>query len=441
MRPRSRMMIARLLRRARRLPVDRHRAALRGRRLVAAVLLAFGLAVGCLTVSRPRVEPGSVPAPGGPPSVDRIVRVRLLGAQPVEGFRLELPAGYRLIDGRTGAELGSSSQPLAMVRVSSSTRSPTRIMLGAARIDSDDVLITPGREAGVVIEGRTYRGALRVQAGKRGLTVTNELDVEDYVAGVLRGELPRHFHAEAQRALAVAARTYVLYQQLTAGASRTFDVLADERSQMYVGVSGEDRAALEAVGRTRGEVLLVPQDGRERVFCTYYSACCGGLSQAVTDFRPSDPLSAPLAGGVRCDWCRSARTYRWKPVALSKGEITRRLVARYPQLSRLGEVTRVSPESVTPEGRLTRVRILGSSGASEVLPGEDFRLSMGGHVLRSTWCEISDEGKVVRFSGGRGFGHGVGLCQEGADGLSRLGRGYREILETYYPGSILRKLY
>src|SRR5262249_33059488 len=312
----------------------RHRTLLRRSLLLGSAALAIGF-VGCLThgdFGRPRIQENS----NGPQAVDRRVRVRLLGAQPVPGFSFQIASPYQITDARAGRTLSESREVLPVPRISPARRSG--IMLGAARCDSDDIVIEPRREAAIVVDGKTYRGTLRIHRVGAGLTTTNNVDVEDYLRGVLRGELPAQFHAQAQRALAVAARTYVLYERLTTPASQDFDVLADERSQMYVGVKGEDAAAIRAVDDTAGEVCLVRDDGKEKVFCAYYSSCCGGVTQPVIEFRPTDPDVPTLAGNVACSYCEGAPGYKWGPVRISKAELTRKVVARYPKLARLGQI-------------------------------------------------------------------------------------------------------
>ncbi|MFO0973300.1 MAG: SpoIID/LytB domain-containing protein [Phycisphaerae bacterium] len=401
--------------------------------------LAF---LGCLAGHDHR--PWFAPRPAGPtgstpPVVDRTIRVRLLGLRPEPRFDLQILCAYRLRDGRGGRELTRAGQPLPRVTVAPAAGSGA-ILLGAASCNTDDLLVEPDGDAALVVNDRTYRGRLRIRRADSGLTVTNLVDVESYLCGVLRGELPRGFDPQAQRALAVAARTYVLYEKLTAPVDHDYDVLSDERSQMYVGVAGEDRRAVEAVRETSGE----PAGRRRRarkIFSTYYSSCCGGMTQSVREFRPGDPFVPTLAGGVRCNDCSAAPAFAWGPVTLSKIEITKRLVARYPRLASLGQITAVAVDQTGPDGRATRIRVTGSGGAATTLVGEDFRLSMGGHVLKSTRFRLVDSGKSVRFADGRGFGHGVGLCQYGADHRARMGATYRQILEFYFPGVIVRRVY
>jgi len=394
---------------------------------------------GCLIRGADTIRP--TPTPPGPPpkpAIDRSVRVRLTGAQPVSTLQLSVITPFAIRDAGSARLLHESTQPLQDARVQSAT---SGLEFGPTRIDADDVVVVPAREPALIVNGRTYRGSLRVRRAADGLTATNILDIEDYLRGVLRGELPAGFHPQAQQALAVAARTYVIYERLTAPADRDFDVLADERSQMYIGVKGEDSIAVEAVENTKGLVCLVRDGDKDRVFSTYYSSCCGGVTQPVTDFRPSDPDVETLRGNVVCNDCYLAPSFKWGPLRIAKAEITQRVVARYPRLSRLGPITQVIPERVTDYGRITRVRLVGANGASETLVGEDFRLCVGGHVLRSTRTRIMDDGAFVRFVDGRGFGHGVGLCQYGAERQARLGRDYHDILRFYYPGVVFRTIY
>ena len=73
--------------------------------------------------------------------------------------------------------------------------------------------------------------------------------------------------------------------------------------------------------------------------------------------------------------------------------------------------------------------------------GEDFRLSVGSRELKSTNFTIADDGDHFVFSNGRGFGHGVGLCQYGMETKAARGMSYVDILAAYYPGSLVRRVY
>ena len=399
------------------------------------------LLLGCYAL-RDR-EPWKRPVEPRPPPeihVDRMVRVRLLGRRPQAAVTLHVASPLVMTDVASGRPVqrdGMHSLPACTVLPGESDG----IYFGERYVDSSDVLITPKRDASIVVNGKTYRGLLRVRHVDGGLSFTNHIDVESYLRGVLRGELPRRFHPESFKAQCVAARTYVLYQMQRSSSGGTFDVYDDEGSQMYLGVRGEDGVADRAVEETRGQICVWNDRGRDKIFCTYYSSACGGRSQHVNNFKPNDPDVAPLAGNVVCEDCYLARFYRWDPVKMSKAEVTRRIVRRYPSVASIGTITRLRPKELTPDGRIIRIQLDGSTGENETLVGEDFRLSIGGHKLKSTRFTIETTKDHFVFRDGRGFGHGVGLCQHGMETKARRGRDYRQILSFYYPTSRIKTLY
>jgi stage II sporulation protein D len=293
------------------------------------------------------------------------------------------------------------------------------------------------------VEAR-YPGRLRVQRGEDGLlSVYNDVDVESYVAGVVAEEIWPTFEPEAYRAQAVVARTFVLYQMEQAQ-GRRFDVSACQGSQVYRGVREDPtgRRAAEAARHTRGVVCTWGDAGTPRIFCTYYSAACGGMSQSAALFGPEGAI-APLAGSVACDECRIAPrdTYRWGPVRLSKSDVLARLAGRFPEWRAADELAEIAPLDRTPDGRLLTLGIRSVNGLSRDVLAERFRLAVGGSLMRSTACDIRMTESDVVLENGRGFGHGLGLCQWGAQGWALKGRTAAEILRHYYPGVILSRAY
>ncbi|MBE7506180.1 MAG: SpoIID/LytB domain-containing protein [Planctomycetia bacterium] len=399
------------------------------------------LFVGCLSLTESPFwhSPAREEKPIEPVVMDRLIRVRLFGRKPHPSKKMSVTAPFTVIETSTGNPVAEAMQPIngATIRPAAGTG----LELGDRRFASDDILITPSRDAALVIDDKTYRGALRVQRSGAGLTFTNHVDIESYLRGVLRGELPRYFHIESFKAQCVAARTYALYTKRFKPAGSTFDVYDDEGSQVYSGVSVEDATSARAVDETRGEVCSYDNAGKQDIFCTYYSSCCGGLSQHVNNVKPRDPNVPPLAGGVVCRDCFVAPRYRWDPVTISRAELTRKIVARYPTLKRLGMIVDVKSHKMNDAGRHITIDLVGSGGDQETLIAEDFRLSIGGRLLKSTNFKIEKTKDGFRFTDGKGFGHGMGLCQYGMETKARQGMGYRQILATYYPHSTIQKIY
>ena len=417
---------------------------LRRRGPVGSLALALGAItlffVGCLNFSesmgwrplRPEEKPPEA-------VVERQIRVRLSGRKALASAQLAITSPYKITQTFSGKELAGPQQRLARCEVRAAAGSG--IQIGDRTLTCGDILVSPTRDASIVLEDKTYRGLLRIQRTAEGLVFTNHVDIEAYLRGVLRGELPRSFHPQSFRAQAVAARTYALYMRSKTPASRTFDVADDESSQVYEGVQAEESGAAAAVEATSGEVCVWNSGGKDAMFCTYYSSCCGGLSQHVNNVKPHDPNVPPLAGGVACNDCQSAKHYRWGPVTVSKAEVTKRLLARYSTLSTLGTVMELRPKELTKDGRIIRIEVVGSGGQKETLIGEDFRLCMGGRILKSTNFNIMTQGGNFIFKDGRGFGHGMGLCQYGMETKARRGMDYKQILTTYYPGATIKKIY
>ncbi len=291
---------------------------------------------------------------------------------------------------------------------------------------------------------RSYPGALRLSASAEGrLDAVNFVDLEPYVACVVANEVWPSFETEAYRAQAIASRTFVVYQ-MERRKDAPFDVSATQGSQVYRGLRTDTtgRRALEAAHYTRGLVAAFRDADVERLFCAYYSAACGGMSQSASIFGNENEIP-PLAGGVACDHCKIAPgdAYRWGPVRLTKSEITARLASSGPEFSALGVIQSIIISERARSGRAVRMRLTGSSGESREVLAERFRLAVGGNLIRSTDFKIREAEREVVFEDGRGFGHGLGLCQWGMEGLAKQGKTAAEVLQFYYPGSTLIRLY
>lgn len=303
------------------------------------------------------------------------------------------------------------------------------------------VLVTSGSEVEGVSEA-TYAGSLRIIADGM-LQVINEVELEDYVASVVAGEIWPSFEVEAYRAQAIVTRTYVLYHMLRR-TGQVYDVSANQGSQVYRGIRNDavGRSAAEAASYTRGLACAWNGNGVDRIFCTYYSAACGGMSQCAAPLGAEGDIP-PLSGGVRCDWCRIApgQTYRWGPVRIPLRQVDAKLCERFPEMALLGGIHGVLPGELTRFGRPLTYRLKGSRGETREILAERFRLAVGPNDIKSTDCHVAVEGGDVVFSNGRGFGHGLGLCQWGMQGQALEGRKAAEILLYYFPGSKLIRVY
>ena len=407
------------------------------------VLLMAWAGAGCGESSDDR--PGDTSGHSAADGLDRSIRVLLL--KDVDHCRLSVEGPVDL-RGPTG---GLLAQDVTQSR-SSVELAPGRFTfpeLGQAfAVEAVDVLPRGSEPIAVQIEKdqwRRYLGALRlIHTPQLGGAVVNVADVEDYLVGVVAAELPRSFHVEAFRAQAIAARTYAWYQIRTVGRRRSYDVTATQSSQVYAGLDHAEQVpkAAGAVRDTSGRVCTWSSPRGDRIFCTYYSSTCGGWTQAAGP-ATGRPTIAPLAGGVRCEYCARSPTYRWGPVPLTKSFVTERLRQRYPRFDQVGPIDAVRVVEKTPGGWPVRLSLLDAEGRAIELRAGDFRLAVNGSetYLRSTFFTLVVREDDIVFTDGRGFGHGLGMCQYGADGLARTGRTAEEILAFYYPSSTVALAY
>ncbi len=395
-------------------------------------------------------DPSATPTESTPSSSLRIRKVRVLIVS--EAARVRLRSGDTLVVlDESGGVQGRFDPDTAVVITRRGGKSlrvggSLRVSSGATIRSLDGAPIRVSRREGDEWSPElSYDGWMRLKVAEgRRLDVINHVDVESYVACVVANEVWPTFHEEAYRAQAIVSRSFVLYQMDRRPATG-IDVTATQGSQVYRGIrtDGPGRRAAEATEYTRGLVLTHRGDtGRDQLFCTYYSAACGGMSQSAALLGAEGDVE-PLHGGVACDYCRIAPgdNYRWGPETLSADDALRRLAARYPSITSLGRIRRIEPIERTPAGRPVILRIYGTGDTSHDILAERFRVAIGAMVAKSTDCRITVGNGEVVFDEGKGFGHGLGLCQWGTQGQAIEGKRAGEILAFYYPGSRLLRAY
>jgi len=119
------------------------------------------------------------------------------------------------------------------------------------------------------------------------------------------------------------------------------------------------------------------------------------------------------------------------------------LIRRYSILQNLGRIVDIKVASRSDYGRVEKLELTGSTGKNHLIGAEEFRLALSSKKkpLRSSWYQLIDNGSTWRFENGKGWGHGVGMCQSGCQGMAQNGKSSVAILEYYYPRSILVRAY
>jgi stage II sporulation protein D len=277
--------------------------------------------------------------------------------------------------------------------------------------------------------------------------VTQELSFEDYVLGVMRTEGTIETEPEALKALAIAIRTFAL-KNLGRHAKDGYDFCSTTHCQRFSVRSpnvGEDasrngalpggRAAdtrlIDAVRATEGQVLL---DNHAQVIDSYFGASCGGETANIGELWGVTPPS--YLRGVRDEFCDDGPHAKWIDT-ISRADLLRALNSdsRTDVGNRLDQVT-VSKRDET--GRAEFITLEGEH--RKTVRGWDFKIIvgrvLGWNVLKSSRFEVARAGSNFVFRGS-GFGHGLGLCQEGAHVMATRGASYQRILEKYFPGTTL----
>jgi len=410
-----------------------------GKRLAALALFAF---TGALTTwwlascsQESAVVTGPIDLEGVP-----TVRVRLAGPVRQASLRASGPAALS-VDGRSIIQSHAGLGELAV------TRQDGAWTFNNLRVPGQTAVLSTGG-GGVVRHGMSpYRGSIRLEAvTDDAFLVINDVDMESYLAGVLSRELYPDWNLEAYRALAVAARTFALYHMKTSGQGEPYDLGTTQAYQVYGGAAAETPTSWQAVHSTRGRVLAYGPAGQERIFMAQYSACNGGYVNGAQVIRAA-PDIPPLLGGQEDPHGRSCPRYAWPAVRLRKADIYAAVRARYPQVGRLSGLKRIRVAKETDYGRPVWLDLYDDAGHDVRLRAEDLRLAVlhanvpNASRLYSMNCRLRDVGDAVEFYDGRGFGHGVGLSQWGAQEKAQLGWTAEEILEFYYPGATVLRVY
>ncbi len=263
--------------------------------------------------------------------------------------------------------------------------------------------------------GRTVRVAPRTAPAQ-----AQAVPLEAYVARVLAGEGEPGAAEASQQALAVAIRTFALFN---AGRHEGdgYDLCDSTHCQVLRASTAATRRAASA---TAGLILTYRGEPAE----VFYSASCGGRSESAEDMWPQSRL--PYLRSVVDDV--HDQDVPWT-VEWSLREVE-------DALSRIGVSGRLSDlriDARSESGRVTRMRLEGV--APEVMTGDRFRAALGAGELKSTAFSLARQGDRVRFTG-RGYGHGVGMCVIGAGRRAARGDTLEVILHQYFPGLELRSL-
>jgi stage II sporulation protein D len=290
---------------------------------------------------------------------------------------------------------------------------------GEKRFDRELLLVS---RVPVSIDGVLYSGRVVFHPTDRGIDIIDQINVERYIASVLKSEIPNSFAFNAKKAIAVAVRSYTFYR-MEQGKADYYHLDNSNISQVYRGVDGIEDEFVRAAEETRGMVVTY----RGKSALTVYHATCGGYTENAFDVWQTD---LPYLRSVSCGYCNNSPGFRWL-LEIVPGDFMRFLKKGEVRGERL---VSLGVGAVTRTGRVRTLRVSTDTGTWEV-PSSRLRVDIGYSVMKSTNFSVKMREDMLSISG-KGYGHGVGLCQYGADGMASRGFGFVEILQHYYGSEI-----
>jgi len=269
----------------------------------------------------------------------------------------------------------------------------------------------------LLVNGTHYPGNIEVWKGTGSLYLINELPLEEYIKNVVSAEVGADWDMEALKTQAVISRTYAVYQKLKNN-NPNYHITSSVLHQVYKGANENARISY-AVINTEGEILVYNGKPIE----AFYHSTSGGLTESPEEvFGKSYPYLKPVAGS-----CETSPYWIWE----------RRIpLEEIEKAVNVSGIKEIKIASLTSTKRVKTVDIVHGEGTLK-LNANDLRKILGWNRLPSTNFSLTRENGTVVFDG-KGYGHGVGLCQWSSLEMARSGMNYRDILSYFYPGTVIQ---
>lgn len=326
-----------------------------------------------------------------------------------------------------------------------------------ARFQTGSIRIEPKTESDrITIHSLTrgygtpsYRGSMELYSTAEGIVIVNEVPLEEYLCAVVPSEMPASYAAEALKCQAVCARSYA-YCQMLAFAYPAYNAHVDDSVSFQVyGNSKEQESTTHAVIETAGKKL---QYNNEVVKTYYYSTSCGHSTGVEAWGTALTEANNYLRGISICNEAGEAYEaklpwYRWKAV------IPQKTLSNLIELNTKTEIGTLRSLTITKQGEggvALQLVAKGTRGSVTVDTENKIRASLGGSgytiekqdgtvvkstkLLPSAFFTIAKHGENYIIEGG-GYGHGIGMSQNGANEMAKAGKTYEEILTFFYPGT------
>jgi|GEM_PF-837471 len=356
---------------------------------------------------------------------DHSIRVQVGETQ--KSFGVSSPGAFR-VESRSGVLLQGERLNWTGIEAK-----PDGIRFGTKIFKTNSLFIRSPGGPGIRFNRRLYLNGLELKLKPDGkILIINHIDLEHYLKGVIPFEANPKWTDATLQASAIVSRTFALFKTIEKR-DKDFDVGSGVLSQVYAGEGVRHDRTDQIIDQTRGQVLLY----RGEIFPAYFHSSSGGATTSADSVWPVKPH--PALQGVECEFCHSSKHDSWTGfVKYSDIEKKVREEGGLP----VRAVREVKLKNYDRSGRAREIEIVGKNGKYKVHFSE-LRGWIGAEKIKSTlvvrYLNDAERQGVTFF--GRGWGHGVGLDQYGAKYMGELGYSAIQILDYFYPGAIIEKIY
>ncbi len=295
----------------------------------------------------------------------------------------------------------------------------------------------------------SYRGIIELFSTSEGIVIVNELPVEEYLYAVVPSEMPASYEEEALKCQAICARSYAYCQMLVYGYPEYYAHVDDSVSYQVYGNSKEQETTTRAVNETSGKKLWYEN---QVVKTYYYSTSCGHSTNVEAWGTKQSEGNLYLQGVPICDeqgnaYERSLPWYKWEATIPQK---TLENLIELNTGKDIGELNNIEIAKQGAGGIALQLTVTGTTKTITIETENKIRAALGGSgyeikkqdgtviqstkLLPSAFFTIEKNGKSYIIKGG-GYGHGIGMSQNGANEIAKTGKTYEQILQFFYSGT------
>lgn len=295
----------------------------------------------------------------------------------------------------------------------------------------------------------SYRGIIELFSTAEGIVIINELPVEEYLYAVVPSEMPASYEMEALKCQAICARSYAYCQMLVYGYPEYYAHVDDSVSYQVYGNSKEQESTTRAVNETRGKKLWYQN---QVVKTYYYSTSCGHSTSVEAWGTKLGDANQYLQGVPICDeqgtaYEKDLPWHKWE------ASIPSQTLCNLIELNTGKEIGDLQNIQITKQGVggvVLQLTVTGTRKTITIETENKIRSALGGSgyqikkqdgtviqstkLLPSAFFTVAKNGENYIIKGG-GYGHGIGMSQNGANEMAKTGKTHEEILEFFYPGT------